>query len=175
MLLCTPPTPCITITKAPPSLPPASSADSDDLRVEAGLRLGVPHFDHEVVGTADHPPPVVLHAAHRRHVAHEDTLSVRSVEPLIIMLSRIWDDHTPPQVVFCQDAPVATRLGRLEEILRFQERQHIQSQLLKEEGEEYERAGGADTLKSCILLPHSLCSHPPPFITTPARETGGEV
>ena len=45
----------------------------------------------------------------------------------------------PQQVVFCQDAPVATRLGRLEEILRFQERQHIQSQLLKEEGEEYER------------------------------------
>lgn len=27
----------------------------------------------------------------------------------------------PQQVVFCQDAPVATRLGRLEEVLRFQE------------------------------------------------------
>lgn len=27
----------------------------------------------------------------------------------------------PQQVVFCQDAPVATRLGCLEEVLRFQE------------------------------------------------------
>lgn len=40
-------------------------------RVEAGLRLRVPHLHHEVVGTADHPPAVVLDAAHGRHVAHE--------------------------------------------------------------------------------------------------------
>ena len=39
--------------------------------VQTGLRLRVPYLHHVVVGAAHHPSPVVLHAAHRRHMAHE--------------------------------------------------------------------------------------------------------
>lgn len=42
----------------------------------------------------------------------------------------------PQQVVFCQDAPVATRLCSLKQVLGLQEWQHIQSQLLTD-GDKY--------------------------------------
>lgn len=41
-------------------------------RVETRLCFWVPHFDHEVIGSAYYPPPIVLDAANRRHMAHQD-------------------------------------------------------------------------------------------------------
>lgn len=41
---------------------------------------------------------------------------------------------SPQQVVLCQDAPVATRLRCLQEVLRFQEWKYVQSQLLTNQG-----------------------------------------